>query len=147
MGENPNVALLRDRYSRWHDTRGGSLDHWMDILADDFELESMAGGRPGVEFSAPRSGKDEVMEYLSGLVTGWEMDYFRVDQFIADGDTVVMLGSTAWTNRATGKRAETRKADVWTFRDGKATSFLELFDSHAVIAAATAEEGTASAVA
>jgi ketosteroid isomerase-like protein len=48
---------------------------------------------------------------------------------------VIALGSTAWTNKTTGKRVESLKSDVWKFRDGKAVSFLEFYDSFALIEA------------
>ena len=50
------------------------------------------------------------------------MVYYRIDEFIAQGDAVVARGSTSWTNKKTGKTAETPKVDFWRFRDGKALS-------------------------
>ena len=135
MNENPNVELLRDCYTQWHDTRGGSVEAWMDIIGESFELHSMADGRPGAEFTAACSCKEDLGRYLSGLTGGWDMEYFRVDDYITQGDTVIALGSTAWINKATGKRAETLKADVWKFHDGKAVSFLEFYDSAAMMEA------------
>ena len=41
-----------------------------------------------------------------------------------------------WTNRKTGKIAETPKVDFWRFRDGKAVEFYEYFDTACVAAAA-----------
>ena len=135
MDDNPNVAILRDCYTHWHETRGGSVDKWMGIAEEEFTLRSMADGRPGAEFTAACGCKDDLGRYLSGLTGGWEMEYYRIDEYIAQGDTVIAIGSTAWTNNATGKRAETLKADVWKFRDGKAISFLEFYDSCALIEA------------
>lgn len=136
MDSNPNVATLRDCYRNWHETRGDSVDDWLAIVDDDeFTLRSMADGRPGAEFTRSCGCKDDLRRYLDGLTGGWTMEYYRIDEFIADGDRVVALGSTAWTNNATGKRAETAKADVWKFRDGKAVSFMELYDSYALIEA------------
>ncbi|MDH3668409.1 MAG: nuclear transport factor 2 family protein [Paracoccaceae bacterium] len=135
MSDNSNVQTLKRCYDEWHETRGGSVDAWLDIVADDFNLRSMAEGRPGAEFTAPRETKEQLAEYLSGLTGGWNMEYYRVDRYIEDGDMVVALGSTAWTNKATGKRVDTLKADFWTFKDGKATSFLEFYDSCALLEA------------
>jgi ketosteroid isomerase-like protein len=136
MDANANVAALRHAYHRWNETRGGSLDTWMELIDEPFRLISMAGGRPGAEFTCEGCCKDDVGRYLGGLTGQWEMEYFRVDRYLADGDTVVAIGSTAWTNKATGKRMETLKADVWEFRDGKAVSFTEFYDSAGVLEAA-----------
>ena len=54
-----------------------------------------------------------------------------------DGDRVVMYGTTAWRHTGTGKSFETRKVDLWRFRDGKAVEFCEFFDTATVQAAAT----------
>ena len=137
MDENPNVAILRYCYTRWHETRGGSVDAWMNIFDEPLELRSMADGRLGAEFTAACCCKEDLGRYLSGLTGGWDMEYYRIDEYITKGETVIALGSTAWTNKATGKRAETLKADVWKFRDGKAVSFLEFYDSAALIEAGT----------
>ena len=60
----------------------------------------------------------------------------HVDEFIAQGDSVVARGSTAWVNKKTGKKAETPKVDFWRFRDGMAVEFYEYFDTACVAAAA-----------
>jgi uncharacterized protein len=57
-------------------------------------------------------------------------------EFIAEGDRVAVLGSTAWRNSKTGRAVDTAKADFWTFRDGKVVEFHELYDTAALIAGA-----------
>jgi ketosteroid isomerase-like protein len=41
--------------------------------------------------------------------------------------------STAWRNKKAGKVCETRKVDVWRFRDGRAIEFYEYFDTTKLI--------------
>ena len=74
---------------------------------------------------------------VMSITGGWEMEYYQIDEYVSQGNTVIALGSTAWTNKTTGKRVETQKADVWKFRDGKAVSFLEFYDSCALMEAAS----------
>jgi hypothetical protein len=95
MDDTPNVAILRDCYTRWHDTRGGSIDAWLAIADEQITLRSMADGRQGAEFTAACSCKDDLGRYLSGLTGGWDIEYYQVDEYIAQGDTVIALGSTA----------------------------------------------------
>jgi len=53
-------------------------------------------------------------------------------------DTIVVIGSTAWTHNDTGKQAESPKVDVWRFnREGKAIAFFEYYDTANIIQAAT----------
>ena len=65
------------------------------------------------------------------------MVHYTIDEYVAQGDAVVARGSTAWTNKKTGKPAETPKVDFWRFKDGKAVEFYEYFDYGRVAAAAT----------
>ena len=51
------------------------------------------------------------------------------EQFVAEGDTVVALGHLAWKHKDTGAPALVKTAHVWTFEDGKATSFLQHIDT------------------
>lgn len=136
MADNPNVAELRRRYAAWHDCKGTDADVWLDLLADDMHLWSICGGAPGAEFSAECSCREDAARYLSMLSEAWEMQYYETDEYISDGDRVVVLGRTAWRSKTTGKLADTRKADIWHFRDGRAVSFAEFYDSAAVFAAA-----------
>ena len=60
---------------------------------------------------------------------------YKVDQFVAQKDRVVMLGHCAWRNKHTGKVVQTPKADSWRFANGKAVEFYEYFDTAQVHAA------------
>jgi len=44
--ESSNVATLKDAYRRWHESKGGSVDHWMAICADDIKFGSLAQAAP-----------------------------------------------------------------------------------------------------
>ncbi|MEM1346664.1 MAG: nuclear transport factor 2 family protein, partial [Pseudomonadota bacterium] len=86
-------------------------------------------GAPGMEFTCCRKTNAEVMEYFSGLSANWDMQYYTVDDFVAEGNRVVAIGSTGWRNRNTGMVLDTPKVDVWTFDNGKAVGFREFYDT------------------
>jgi hypothetical protein len=109
----------------------------MEIMADDISLGSLANGSPEMPFSASRSNKSQILDYLEELNRDWDMVSFDMNDFIAQGDRVVAIGRVAWRNKATGKIADTPKVDVWRFRDGKAVDFLEFYDTALSFAAAT----------
>ncbi len=44
------------------------------------------------------------------------------------------IGSTAWTNRQTGKSFDTPKVDLVRFHDGQIVEFFELYDTDQVMA-------------
>lgn len=50
-------------------------------------------------------------------------------QFVADGDTVVALGTYAWKRTSDAKPASVKMAHVWTLRDGKVTAFQQHIDT------------------
>jgi uncharacterized protein len=130
-----NVAKLKDAYRQWHESKGKSVQAWLDLVADNIRLRSLADGRPGVDFTREVRSKDEFMRYFTGLLGDWEMIHYTTDDFVVDGDRVVMRGSTAWKNRKTGRVVETRKADFVTFRDGKVVEFDEFYDTAQMMAA------------
>lgn len=133
---NANVEMLRSGYAAWDASKGADKETWLRILADDMCLWSICNGAPGAEFTAECGCKEEAARYMSQLTEAWDMEFYRIDEFVSEGDRVVAIGRTAWTNKATGKRMETPKVDIWRFRDGKAISFAEYYDSAGLLAAA-----------
>lgn len=131
-----NVVKLRDAYRQWDTSKGGSVKVWLDLVADDVKIRSLAAGAPAVEFTSAGNGKEQFKRYFEGLLADWEMINYKTGEFIAEGDRVAMLGSTAWRHRKTGRAIDTPKADFWTFRDGKVVEFREFYDTAALIEAA-----------
>ena len=134
-----NVATLKNAYRQWHTSKGGSLKVWLDLVADDVKIRSLADGAPEVEFTTARNGKEQFKKYFDGLLADWEMINYKTNEFIAEGERVAVLGSTAWRNRRTGREVDTPKADFWMFRDGKAVEFREFYNTAALIEAARPE--------
>jgi ketosteroid isomerase-like protein len=109
----------------------------MNIIADDVSLGSLADGSPEVPFTTRRSSKSGVRAYLEDLMRDWEMVSHTMSEFIAQDDRVAVVGRAVWRHKGTGKVADTRKVDIWRFRDGKAVDFDEYYDTAGLIAAAT----------
>ena len=62
-----NVDKLRHAYQTWFDTRGTSPDVWLDVLAPDVVLRSLAGGHAAMKFSTTRHGLAEAKDYFNEL--------------------------------------------------------------------------------
>lgn len=135
--ESKNIEILKDAYRRWHETKAGSVDHWLHLMTDDVNFRSLAEGAKTMEFTRTSSCKDEVKHYFAGLTADWEMLYYRINEYIAQGDRVVALGHVSFTNKRTGKILETPKADFHKFRDGKICEFFEFYDTAQAIDKAT----------
>jgi len=131
-----NVAKLKDAYRLWHETKGGSVKVWLDMMADNVKVRSLAAGASAAPFTSEINSKEQFKRYFDGLLADWEMINYKTGQFIAEGERVAMLGSTAWRNRRTGREVDTPKADFWTFEGGKVVEFHELYDTAGLAAAA-----------
>jgi ketosteroid isomerase-like protein len=130
-----NKKLLQNAYNRWNTTKGGSIADWMVLMDDDISFGSLAEGAEVVPFTAPLRRKDSLKTYFDGLLGNWTMVHYTVDEYVAEGDRVVAIGSTSWKNKHTGKTFDTRKVDVWKFKNGKAIEFYEFYDTAMVAAA------------
>jgi ketosteroid isomerase-like protein len=136
--EARNVEILKDAYARWHDSKGGSVDHWMTVVGENVRFGSLARGAPEMAFATKYDGRHALRGYFDGLLSDWEMIHYTVDEFIAQGDAVFMKGSTAWRHKRTGRIADTPKVDFWRFTDdGKAVEYYEYYDTALVFAAAS----------
>ena len=136
--EAVNVQILKDAYRQWHDSKGGSVDHWFDsVVAPNINFQSVPRGAAPLEFATRYDNREQLRTYFNTLVGEWTMQHYTIEEYIAQGDAVVARGSTAWINKKTGKLAETPKMDFCRFKDGKAVEFYEYFHSAAVAAAAT----------
>lgn len=133
--DTDNVAKLRRAYKLWSDTRGGSAQTWLDMMADGVALRSLPAGAAEMEYTKAKSGKSDAEQYFAGLAAAWEMVHFTAKEFIAQGDRVAVLSDCAYRFKATGKVAASPKADFFRFRDGSIVEFFEFFDTASVFAA------------
>ncbi|KUI01921.1 nuclear transport factor 2 family protein [Mycobacterium sp. IS-3022] len=107
MSEQENKQLIQRGYEAFS---AGDIETVMAMFDDD--VEWVQPGESAV--SGTYHGKTEVMEYLGRLAE--KSLSVRLDQLIAEGDTVVALTEISVEGQ-TG-----RDADVFTVRDGKTTS-------------------------
>jgi uncharacterized protein len=131
------IEKLKPAYQRWHDTRGASVDDWIAIMHEGIEMRSLADGAEGMEFTKERKGREATRGYFSKLAEDWEMISYRADEFLVDGDRVVVFGHCAFKHRKTGKVADSRVVHRWRFVDGLAAEFFEFYDTAKAFAAAT----------
>lgn len=135
--EARNTEILKEAYRRWDQSHGASVDHWFDVVvADNISFGSVPRGAAPLQFARQYDGRAQLRGYFDTLLSEWTMSYYRINEYVAQCDSVFARGATAWTNKKTGKVAETPKVDYWRFKDGKAVEFYEYFDTACVAAAA-----------
>lgn len=82
-------------------------------------------------FSGKRTGRVSVGEFFSLVADAQDVLQFEPQEFIAQGDKVVVLGHYSWRAKATGKEYNSDFAHVVTIKGGKITSFREYMDTAA----------------
>jgi ketosteroid isomerase-like protein len=127
--EARNIAVLTEAYRLWHETKGRSVDHWMNLFADSFEFGSIAQSVQSVPYMTMHENKTTLRGYFEGITRDWEMIEFRPEHFVAQGDRVVMLGRCSWKSKKTKKTVWSPKADSFRFANGRIIEFFEYFDT------------------
>ncbi|SEH74292.1 hypothetical protein SAMN04489835_3543 [Mycolicibacterium rutilum] len=107
MSEQENKQLVQRGYDAF---AAGDIETVMSLFDD--EVEWVQPGDSVV--SGTYHGKAELMEYMGRI--GQKAPTIRVEQMIAEGDTVVAL------TEITVDGHTSRDADVYTIRDGKTTA-------------------------
>jgi len=137
MPDNPNLTALKAAYDVWHQSKGQRTDAWLALVADNMRIQSVGPEQPALAFAAPRRSKQEVVAYLAAITHEWQMVHYTPESYVCEGDRIAMFGRCAWTHKQTGKTAEVRVAQQWTFQNGLAVDLIEIFDSARAVAAAT----------
>lgn len=84
----------------------------------------------GFPYGGTYVGPDQVVQQVFARL-GSEWDGFAgvPEEFIAQGDTVVVLGQYSGTYKATGKKFTAPFAHVWTVKNGKLARFRQFTDT------------------
>ena len=107
----------------------GDFDSFMGLFADDVELVQW-GSEDIIPLHGERHGKEAVMQWFGDVDAAFKADDFGLDEFFADGDTVVALGHQAGTAPATGQHFSEHFVTFITFNaDGKISRFRGMDDS------------------
>lgn len=95
-------------------------------MADDIQWTEAEGYPLAGTYVGPQAVLEGVFMRLGEIG-----DHYSVvpGQFVADGDTVVLLGNYTWKHKTTGEPASVKMAHVWTVRDGKILAFQQHVDT------------------
>jgi ketosteroid isomerase-like protein len=99
---------LRGRYERFS---AGDLERALDLWTDDFVWDGAGSDLPG---SGHHEGKQAAIQALQQAVGAWDKFELSADEFIEQGDTIVVLGHQ---DLAKGDRsARTPVVHIWRYR-------------------------------
>ena len=138
MSEQANSQLVLSLYEAF---RRGDVQYILDRCTDD--VEWITEGPSTIPYAGRYLGRAEVASFFEALGATQSDPRLTTDKVIAQGDLVVTVGRYSATIQATGKRADSALAHVFTIRDGKVSQFLDFFDTAAFAAAYTASVASA----
>jgi ketosteroid isomerase-like protein len=127
MSETNNTQIVQEGYAKFG---SGDIEGLLNLFSDDIEWTTPIV--EGASFTGTRNGRDSVAEFFGMLDESEEFSSFEPQEFIAQGDKVVVLGKYAGTVKPTGRNFESDWVHIFTVKDGKVTSFKEFFDSAAM---------------
>ncbi len=119
-----NTETLRNGYEAF---ARGDLDGATADFADDVRWENP--NAPQLPNPGVTQGKDAVKQLFASLGNDWESFSITPDEFIGEGDTIVVLSHSEARARETGKEVKLPWAHVWRFQDGKVTHVQALTDT------------------
>ena len=125
MNEQANISLLKQAYAAYDK---GDIQTLLGLLAQDIEWELPEV--EGIPFTGKRHGVDQVAQFFRTLADCQEPREFKPDQFIAQGDQVVVLGHATFAVKATGAEFSGDWCHVFRVAGGKIASFKEYDDTH-----------------
>ena len=131
-----NAALerLKAAYEAWDRTKGKSTRQWLDLMDENVHFFTLGGGVGGLPENPEASGRAHVKAYFDGLTQMLEMDYQHVEQFVADGDTIVAIIKMRWTVRGTDRHFVSPLIAIWDFKGDTAIRYREYYDTAAFAA-------------
>ena len=130
MSERTNADVVQRGYEAFG---RGDIPALLEFVADD--VEWIQQGPSAIPFSGTRHGHEGVAEYFSLLDENLEFEQFEPREFVAQDDTVVVVGVERSLSRATGRTIEQEWVHVNTLRDGKIAKFRAFEDTGAYVAA------------
>ena len=129
-----NLDIVREVYRRFD---AGDIPGILELWAAPTDCHACTGlTADDIPVAGKRSGKPALAELLARYAEVFDFDVYEQREFIADGDTVVVLGAYQGTVRATGKRFTSEWVHIFRLSGGKAVAWREFCDTAALKAAA-----------
>lgn len=101
----------------------GDLDALLETVHPDSRW-TYYGANPKLS-QAVFNGRDRVRNFFEGILKRVEMTAFNTNEFVAEGDTVVIFGSKSGTVRATGEPFKNEWAQKYVVKDNLIVEMAE----------------------
>lgn len=126
MNEQENKKVAEKLYETFN---SGDVEGFLNTFSEDAGWNSPTIENVPLETNV--KGRDRIGEFLTKLDEHEEFLKIQPNEFIAQGDRVVVLGDLSVRSKTTNKQYDSGFVHIITVKDGKATGFLEYFDNAA----------------
>ena len=130
LGVRTNAEVVQETYEA---VGRGDIPALLDLLTEDVQWTFQ--GPSTIPFAGARRGREGVAEFFSLVGGNLEFQEFEPRKFVAQGDTVAVLGFERSLVKPTGRTFEQEWAHIYKLRDGKVAEFLALEDTAAHVVA------------
>jgi ketosteroid isomerase-like protein len=127
MAEQDNINVVQYAYASFGK---GDIEALLESL--DENVEWVLPGEGLIPQAGTYHGRDGVARFFQLLNETTEFSSFEPQEFIAQGDRVIALGTYKGKAKATGRSFESSWAMSFALRDGKVLKFREYTDTGAI---------------
>jgi uncharacterized protein len=99
------------------------------LLTDD--VEWWVAGPPEIPYAGTFRGHDGVAQFFAAFDGAIDYESWDAREFLAEGETVVVLGEERWRAKVSGRVVDNPWVLVLTVRDGKIAQFRAYEDTAA----------------
>ena len=117
---NDPIATVQRMFAAF---RAGDLDALLETVHPDSRW-AYYGANPRLS-AADFGGHSAVRRFFARILERLAMSEFNTDQFVAEGDTVVIFGSEAGTVKATGQPFRNVWSQKYVVKDGLIVEMAE----------------------
>jgi ketosteroid isomerase-like protein len=129
VSEQHNLDVVRSVYAAFG---RGDFEAILGVL--DPQVSWRTPGAPDLPTGGVRQGLPAVREFFALLMNTFDFAEFQPRDFLAAGDTVVVLGTSREGPKGSGKLVDFRWVHVFTFRNDRIVAFEEPADVTQLVA-------------
>lgn len=132
VAEEANVAQVKTLFGHFG---RGDVPAILDLLDDEVRIEFY--GPAVIPYAGDYRGKAAAKRFFETVLASVDIHQFDAEEFIAQGDQVVVTGHLRLTAKATGGSIESDFVHVITLRDGRWRRFRDFMSTAVAVAAFT----------
>jgi ketosteroid isomerase-like protein len=125
LSEEINIQIIKQLYEAW---KKREIQIILNQLTEDTEW-SVAGPVDEIPWAGPFKGRNGVAKYLRILNEFLKTEEYKIHEYFARSDKVVVLGYQRGKAISSGKPYEIDFVHVWTLRDGKIEKYRGYYDT------------------